>query len=192
MVDIVLIFTSIMAFVATNIDDLFILTLFFANPNIKNAHVVIGQYIGILSLIMISLMGYFFKFIIPISFLGLLGIIPILIGIKAIINLKKNEKIHVDEMSQNKGFKSSSIFLVALVSFSNGGDNIGVYMPLFASMDLYQTLEVVGIFILMIGIWCFISHSLTNNEILRDKIKKYGHIIFPFVLIIIGLFIILK
>lgn len=192
MIDTVLILTSIMAFIATNIDDLFILTLLFGNPNIKNAHVVIGQYIGILSLILISLIGYFFKFVVPPSFIGLLGIVPLIIGVNAIINLKKNGKTHVNEINQNNMLKRSSISLVALISFSNGGDNLGVYIPLFASMNLYQTLDVVGIFILMIGIWCFISHSLTNNKILSLKIKKYSHIIFPFVLIIIGLFIIFK
>ena len=39
------------AFVSTNIDDLFILMVFFATPRFPSSQIVLGQYIGIGSLI---------------------------------------------------------------------------------------------------------------------------------------------
>ena len=189
MIDIIFILGAVIAFTASNIDNLFMLVFFFSNKNFKNRHVVIGQYIGISSLILISSFGYFFKFIIPASLIGFLGIFPILIGIRELIKLSKHEEITDDELNPNKEYKRSSIFQVALVSFSNGGDNIGIYVPLFASISAYEMGVTFIIFFLMIGLWCFISHSLVNHSILSDKIEKYGHIIFPFVLIAIGLFI---
>ncbi|MGZ7095636.1 MAG: cadmium resistance transporter [Methanobacterium sp.] len=66
--------------------------IFFANSSFKNSHIVIGQYMGIISLILISSLGYFFKFIIPTSFISLLGIFPIIIGIKELIKLKRHQK----------------------------------------------------------------------------------------------------
>ncbi|MGZ7209123.1 MAG: cadmium resistance transporter [Methanobacterium sp.] len=191
MIDIIIVLTGITAFIATNIDDLFVLMIFFANSSFKNSHIVIGQYIGIISLILISSLGYFFKFIIPTSFISLLGIFPIIIGIKELIKLKRHQKSN-GEVSNNKNFKRSSILEVALVSFSNGADNIGIYMPLFASINTYEMQAVITIFLLMIGLWCFIGHSLVNHKLLGDKIKKYGHIIFPFVLIALGIYILLK
>ncbi|MGZ7135654.1 MAG: cadmium resistance transporter, partial [Methanobacterium sp.] len=145
----------------------------------------------IISLILISSLGYFFKFIIPTSFISLLGIFPIIIGIKELIKLKRHQKFN-GEVSNNKNFKRFSILEVALVSFSNGADNIGIYMPLFASINTYEMQAVITIFLLMIGVWCFIGHSLVNHKLLGDKIKKYGHIIFPFVLIALGIYILLK
>lgn len=192
MIDIILLLTSVIAFIATNIDDLFILMLFFSNSRFKNSHIIIGQYVGIMSLILISTVGYFFKFIIPASFINLLGLLPIAIGIKELINLKRHKVSPNEEIVQNEKFKKSSILSVALVTFSNGGDNIGIYMPLFVSLNLYQISIVIGTFLLMTSIWCFISYNLINHRILGDKIKKYGHIIFPFVLIALGIFILIK
>ena len=192
MIDIIFILGAVIAFTATNIDDLFMLVFFFGNKNFKNSHVVVGQYLGILSLILISSLGYFFKFIIPSSLIGLLGFFPILIGIKELVKLLKHQRMVEDELNQNIKFNRFSIFQVALITISNGGDNIGVYMPLFASISSTEIIVVVFIFIVMIGLWCIIGLSLVNNRILSDKIKNYGHIIFPFVLIAIGIYILTK
>lgn len=189
MIDIfILVITGILAFVATNIDDLFVLMIFFANKDYRNNQIVTGQYLGVSSLILISLLGYFFKFIVPMSFIGLLGIFPIIIGIKSLIDLNNRDK--EDEIGENLKSKGSSIFTVAFISFINGGDNIGVYIPLFATLGIYQSLIIVAVFLIMIGIWCFLSYYLTNHRVIGDKIRKYGHLIFPFVLIALGISII--
>lgn len=195
MADITLLFIAIVAFVATNLDDIFILMVFFAHPDYKNTQIVVGQYIGILSLILISALGYFFKFVIPSAFIGLLGIFPIIIGIKNLIELRNGNN---DDTSIKKGnkivsrFINSSFISVAVVSFTNGGDNIGVYAPLFATLSIDQLYFVILIFLAMIGIWCFISHKLANNRRLGGRIREYGHLILPFVLIIIGISILIK
>ncbi len=180
-----------MGFVATNLDDMFVLMIFFAHPDYKNTQIIIGQYIGISSLILISTLGYFFKFIIPTAWIGLLGIFPIIMGLKNLLELRKNNKNDdTSPKNQNRRFISrfinSSIFSVAIVSFINGGDNIGVYIPLFATLNIYQLYSVILIFLIMIGVWCFISHRLVNNIRLGGRIRKYGHLIMPFVLILIG------
>ncbi len=194
MLDTTLIFIAIITFVATNLDDLFVLMIFFTHPDYRNTQIVIGQYIGILSLILISVLGYFFKFVIPSSFIGLLGIFPIIIGLKNLIELRKNKN---DDSNSRKGklvsrFINSSLISVAAVSFINGGDNIGVYAPLFATLSIEQLYFVILIFLTMIGIWCFISYKLVNNRRSGGKIREYGHLILPFVLIIIGVSILIK
>jgi cadmium resistance transport/sequestration family protein len=196
MTDLTLLFIAIISFVATNLDDLFVLMLFFAHPDYKNTQIIIGQYIGISSLILISTLGYFFKFVIPSAWIGLLGIFPIIIGLKNLINLRKNDKNdNSSDESKNKGnfsrFMNSSLISVAVVSFTNGGDNIGVYAPLFATLSIYQLYFVILIFLIMIGIWCFISYRLVNNRRLGGRIREYGHLILPFVLIIMGISILI-
>lgn len=145
-----------------------------------------GEYLGVYFLILISLLGYFFKFIVSMSFIGLLGIFPIIIGLKSLIDLKNKDKS--EEINENLKSKKSSVFTVAFISFINGGDNIGVYTPLFATMGIFQSLSIVAVFLIMIMIWCLISYYLTNHRIIGDKIRDYGHIIFPFGLIAIGIY----
>ena len=193
-----LVFTAVAMFIATNLDDLFVLMIFFSNKEFKAKQIVLGQYLGVLALIAISALSYFLKLVIPVNWIGLLGILPIIIGLKNLKDLKDKKEIctNYDINSKNESFfskfKNSKSFLVALVSFTNGGDNIGVYVPLFASINPLQVLVVISVFLVMIGAWCYISFNLVENSILGDKIKKYGHIILPFVLIFIGITILAR
>ena len=139
---------AVTAFIATNLDDMFILMSFFARNEFSKVSVVLGQYIGIFMLILISMLAYFFKFIIHPSYIAILGIFPIAIGLNHLLNFKKNSsniisnKINYtnkNAISQDNSSLSIVNFLkVATVTFSNGGDNIGVYVPLFASLTISQ------------------------------------------------------
>src|SRR5215212_10247416 len=88
------------AFAATNIDDIFVLTLFFAQVNnrLKRWHVIAGQYAGFTALVALSLVGYFARFVAPEEWIGLLGLLPIIIGIKKLWQLRggKREEAHVE------------------------------------------------------------------------------------------------
>lgn len=192
MIDTFIILGAIIAFTATNIDDLFMLILFFGNKNFKRSHVVAGQYLGIFSLITISSVGYFFKFIIPHQLIALLGILPIAIGTKELKNFTNPQKVEKKVSYQDNTDNISSITQIAAITFSNGGDNIGIYMPLFASVSINELIQTIIIFALMIGLWCFIAFKMVNHKLFKNKIEKYAHIIFPFVLIAIGLFILIK
>jgi len=183
---------GIMAFTATNIDDLFILVMFFSNPNFSIRQVVIGQYIGVSLLIAISGVSYFAALIIPSAWIGLMGIFPIIIGLKNLAKLKNNKKQNEEYKGKFLSHINTKIVTVAIISFANGGDNIGVYVPLFASSNSYQMLFLIIVFLLMIGVWCVISYYLVNNKIVGKRIRKYGYILLPFVLIALGIFILIK
>lgn len=192
--DIILtIFVAVTAFVATNLDDLFVLIAFFARKDIHIVSVVVGQYIGVLLLIILSSFAYFFKFIIPTSYISLLGLLPIAIGLKNLWNLKHNAHSKsflnksVRKNEKNLEISHYNTLKVALVTFANGGDNIGVYAPLFASSTIIQVFLTSSIFMAMVGLWCIISYFMVSNKIIGYKLEKYGHIILPFVLIFIGL-----
>jgi cadmium resistance protein CadD (predicted permease) len=188
---------AVTAFIATNLDDMFILMSFFARNEFNKVSVVLGQYIGIFMLILISMLAYFFKFIIPPSYIAILGIFPIAIGLNHLLNFKKNSsnslsnKInYTNENSlshDNSSLSKVNILKVATVTFSNGGDNIGVYAPLFASLTISQIFITSTTFFVMVGIWCFISYIMVINKIIGYKLQEYGHIILPFVLITIGI-----
>ena len=187
------ILTAIFAFISTNLDDMFILAAFFANPHFRTKDVVLGQYLGFIILLTVSSLAYFAQFIISPQWISFLGIIPIIIGIRSLIYLKNPE---TDDSGRTPDFNKykfgQKILPVALVTMANGGDNLGVYMPLFASMGLTSLFLTAITFLVMVGVWCFLGFKLVNNSILGDKIKNYGHHILPFVMIIIGLVILLR
>ncbi|HEX7467746.1 MAG TPA: cadmium resistance transporter [Methanobacterium sp.] len=190
-----LIIITLSAFIATNLDDIFILMAFFASSDFKKEEVVLGQYLGMIMLILISSLAYLFQLIIPSYWIGLLGIFPIIIGVRNLLNIRKDPAQQIPKKVENNSFSGKTglkSFQIAGVTFANGGDNLGVYAPLFAGLDLQELLQVILIFLVMTGLWCFLSFKIVNNRIIGTKIRIYGHLILPFVLIAIGFYIILQ
>jgi cadmium resistance protein CadD (predicted permease) len=193
-----LIVIGISAFVSTNIDDIFLLIVFFSNSlKFPKYHVVIGQYIGIGLLIAISIIASFISLVIPSFLIGFMGIIPIIIGIKKLIENYKKKKEPEDTNSLKYKFTKTnsaiSFLSVAAVTFSNGGDNIGIYTPLFASSNtIGQIVILVVIFIIMTAVWCSIGYYLVNHSFLADHVRRIGHLILPFVLIALGIYIMIE
>jgi cadmium resistance protein CadD (predicted permease) len=201
MVDIVsLVFIGISAFVATNIDDIFILMMFFASSSLiyPVKHVVLGQYLGISLLVAISTFGSFLPLVILTHIIGLLGIIPIIIGIRKLVHVVRHKKNEVGSSSkqqvEEKKKKSEpylTFLAVAAVTFSNGGDNIGVYTLLFAQYSsASQIFTIITVFMAMTGVWCLEAYYLVNHPLTASRIRNVGHVILPFVLIRLGIYII--
>lgn len=201
------IITAIVSFFSTNIDDIFILMLFFSqvNKGMKARHIVAGQYLGMGALIAISTIGALGTSIIPKEYVGLLGLIPIYLGVKEYINHKKESQDKKEDIEEKEVFNeenkllvsikeviSPNIIKVAGVTFANGGDNIGIYIPLFSSMNLYSILITVIVFLLLTGVWCFIGFKLAEHPFVNKNIEKYKHIFVPIIFIVLGVLIILE
>ena len=84
---IVVIVTAVVAFATTNIDDIFLLMLFFSQVNVtfRPQHIVLGQYLGFAVLVGVSVLGYFGALAIPRTWIGLLGLLPITLGIRKLL-----------------------------------------------------------------------------------------------------------
>ena len=194
---------GIIAFAATNIDDIIILLLFFSQVDNKlgRQRIVVGQYLGFTAIIIASLPGFFGGLIVPREWIGLLGLLPIAIGIKQLIS---REKDTTQVQTVNSDFKSDAnnpivsflfsvlnpqTYKVAAVTVANGGDNISIYIPLFAGSKLASLAVILGVFFVMVGVWCAIAYFLTRQPTIAYVLSRYGRHVVPFVLIGLGLFI---
>jgi cadmium resistance protein CadD (predicted permease) len=176
---------AVIAFALTNIDDLLILSFYFANSSFDKKSVIIGQYIGIFSLVLISLSGFVIgKFVDP-NWLRFLGFIPVFLGVKQLIALFKKESRNESDI------KPGNFWSVALITIANGGDNIGVYTPLFAKLTMDVLFIYLLVFALMIGLWCSFAFYLVRHPIMRNMFTKYGHVALPVFLIVLGIWIFL-
>ena len=188
-----LIAIGVAAFAATNIDDIFVLMMFFSSSSMTFPvkQVVLGQYIGIGLLVAISALGSFISLAVPTYIIALLGIVPIVIGIKKLVVFRKKNEFNSNQQAVQNKRKNNLIFAaVAAVTFSNGGDNIGVYTPLFAKYNsLNQITTLTTIFMAMTAVWCITAYYLVNHPLVASKIRRIGHIILPFVLIGLGIYI---
>lgn len=202
-----LVTVGVSAFAATNIDDIFILMLFFStSQGFQVRQVVIGQYVGIGLLTAIGVLGAFLPLLVPEYVIGLLGIAPIAIGIKKLIKIIWNkDKIERPDSAGHSPYNESttrkkfnrldlSFLSVAAVTFSNGADNIGVYIPMFAQYSsATQIITIVTVFMVMTAIWCCASaYYFVNHPLVASRIRRIGHVILPFVLIGLGIYILVQ
>lgn len=188
---------GITSFAATNIDDIAILMLFFAqNSTFRPKHIVLGQYLGFTALILVSLPGFFGGLILPRYWIGLLGLIPIALGLSNLLNWEDTpEEIETKtELSEDAiaSFLPPQAYTVAAITFANGGDNIGVYVPLFANSNLEGLAIVIGIFFILVGVWCYVTYKLTQQVAIAELLTRYVNYLVPVVLIGIGASIVLE
>ncbi|MCW9682154.1 cadmium resistance transporter [Dolichospermum planctonicum UHCC 0167] len=198
---------GIIAFTVTNIDDMMILLLLFSqiDSNFRKRHIFIGQYLGFFAIIMLSLPGFFGGLFIQREWLGLLGIIPIAIGMKQLINQQAEGTESTEVQTVNPDFPRLlhpnpvfSFFLsilhpntyqVAAITIANSGDNISVYIPLFAGQDFVSLGIIIAVFLAMVGVGCGIAYLLTSQVTIGYILSRYGRAMIPFILMALGLFI---
>ncbi|MEZ2318111.1 MAG: cadmium resistance transporter [Microcoleus sp.] len=198
--------TGFTAFTATNLDDIVILLLFFSQVNaaFRRRHIIAGQYLGFAALVFASLPGFFGRLIFPPEWIGMLGILPIAIGISHLVN-KDKEPDEVQAVSGEFNRESNSsllsklahllnpqVFNVAAVTIANGGDNIGIYLPLFASSNLPSLAVILAVFYVSIAVWCYLAYRLTRQRAIANILTRYTQALVPFILIGLGLFILIE
>ena len=198
---------GVTAFAATNVDDLIILLLFFAQTNatFRAHHIVSGSYWGFAAIVAFSLVGFFGGLVVPSAWIGLLGFLPIILGIKQLMQ-REQEDAQVQAVTNDVFSKPNyppfiagvlkllhpQAYKVAAVTLANGGDNVGIYVPLFAASNAITLGVILIVFFLMLGVWCYIAYRLAQNPSIARVLTQYGDSVVPFVLIGLGLFILWK
>jgi cadmium resistance protein CadD (predicted permease) len=198
MVNLEILGLSIGAFVATNIDDLFILIVFFAKRSFSTSQIILGQYVGMGLLLGVSLVGSLIALVIPHNLLGLVGLFPIAIGIKELLDLRNtaNEddddvKI-VNRLSKGRWRTYLPFLVVATITFS-GGEEIGIYTSIFVTFNsLSELTTIVSVVMALTGVWCWIATYLVNRSFLAAQLRRVVDRVLPVMLIGLGIYILIE
>ena len=181
---------AIVLFASTNVDDVFVLVAFLAEKKIRTRDIVLGQYLGITTLFSASIAASLLSFVIPRAYIGLLGVIPVLIGGKKLFELyRQGDRTEETLEHHSDANRSGRAATVALVTVANGGDNIGVYTPSFAIRSVQEIIVIALVFVVMTALWCVVAHAIVNHPKWGPPIRRYGHRVTPVVLIGLGLLI---
>ena len=166
--------TAAILYIATAVDLLVILLIFFARAKTRKEYrdIYIGQYVGSVALIVVSLFFAFVLNYVPEKWiLGLLGLIPIYLGIKvAIYDDCEGEKRAKKELNE-KGL-SKLVGTVAIVTIAScGADNIGLFVPYFVTLSVTNLLITLFVFLILIF---FLVFTAQKGSV--AKLKLYAHL----------------
>lgn len=186
------IFTAIAVYISTSIDYLFILLIIFSQSYTKKGvrQIYWGQYLGTGILVAVSLFAaYVLNFIPQDWVIGLLGLIPIYLGVRvALVGEEEEEEDEVVEKLETRD-TSRLFWTVALITIASGGDNLGIYIPYFTSLSVIEIVTVLVVFAISIALLCYISCRLAKVSFVSETLEKYERIIVPVVFIGLGLYI---
>ena len=183
------IIAGVVTYWSTAIDLLIILMLFFAKVKDKKGvrDIYIGQFLGSGLLILVSLFFAVILHYVPDKrLLGFLGIIPVFLGIKALIlgdsdgEKMANEKLK--DTDQNNLIKT----LIFITIVSCGADNVGLFVPYFISLALPKLLITLLVFLIMIFLLVFIAQKSVSIPTVGTVLEKYSRWFIGIVYIFIG------
>ena len=175
-------------FVVTNVDDFVLLCSLFVTVGRggpTNRQIVTGQYLGIAVLVTASLLVALGLSPVPERWIGLLGLVPMALGVRGLLRLRRP---HPD------GGHAASVTGVAGVmalTIADGGDNVSVYIPLFRQAGAGATLTYVAVFSVLTGVWCAAARVVADRRPLIAAIERVGHWLVPVLYIAIGLRIVI-
>lgn len=186
-------------FAVTNIDDILILALFFgqlAGVRGRTARVALGQYLGFGAILAASLVGALGAGFMPTEWLPYLGLLPLLLGLRAAWNLwRERREATDDDQGDANGEEAEAgpgALSIAAVTLANGGDNIGVYIPLFAVAGVGGQIVYVAVFLVLVAVWVAAGRFLATRPPIARALARWGHYLLPVVLIGIGLVILIE
>ena len=186
--------TSIILYSGTAVDLLIILMLFFAKRKSRKdiINIYLGQFLGSVSLIFLSLLFAFVLNYIPSKeILGLLGLIPIFLGLKVLLlGDSDGEAIAKDGLRKDN---KNLIFLVAMITFAScGADNIGVFVPYFTTLNLANLIVALLTFLVMIYLLVFSAQKLAQVPSVGETLEKYSRWFIAAVYLGLGMYILIE
>lgn len=186
--------TSIILYSGTAVDLLIILMLFFAKRKSRKdiINIYLGQFLGSVSLIFLSLLFAFVLNYIPSKeILGLLGLIPIFLGLKVLLlGDSDGEAIAKDGLRKDN---KNLIFLVAMITFAScGADNIGVFVPYFTTLNLANLIVALLTFLVMIYLLVFSAQKLAQVPSVGETLEKYSRWFIAVVYLGLGMYILIE
>ncbi|ART21784.1 cadmium transporter [Corynebacterium striatum] len=181
-------------FAATNIDDIIVLSLFFARgagQRGTTARILAGQYLGFAGILVAAILvttgaGAF----LPPAAIPYFGLIPLGLGLWAAWQAWRGDGDDDDEAKV--AGKKVGVWTVAGVTFANGGDNIGVYTPVFLSVEPLAVVAYCVIFLALVAVLVALAKFVATRPPIAEVLERFEHILFPIVLIGLGIVILVS
>ena len=124
---------------------------------------------------MVAIAGALGASLLPESLRPYLGVLPIALGLRAAWRTfqerrtKNQEQKHPTNPAAGPG-----IIVVTAVTFASGGDNIGVYVPVFASAEVSGLLTYTLVFLILVALWCAAGRFLATRPAIARALSQWA------------------
>jgi cadmium resistance protein CadD (predicted permease) len=184
------IISAVAIFAATDFDDAVVLVVLNvasrASGAPKRREIWAGQFVGIGLLVVVSLLGALGLSTVPVKWVGLLGLIPLVRGIFGLAKLIRGARVDdPDPPPVARGLAS-----VIAITVANGGDNIALWTPAFRIMGTADAVVTVVVFAICTAVWCLLGQVAISHPRLVEALRRSSRWLVPVIMTILGVYII--
>ena len=182
-------------FAATNIDDIVVLAVLFlasTRGGIRPWQIVVGQYVGFIALVVLSVVAALGLTIVPDEWVGFIGLLPLAIGILGLVRWLRRRGQDDDDDETAGALRAGGLLGVAGITIANGADNISLYTPVFRTISPTDTVLTIVVFLLLVSVWCVVGRAVGTHPKVTETLERVEHWLVPAVFIGLGLYIIIE
>lgn len=122
-----------------------------------------------------------------------LGLLPVALGLRASWSAWREHRTGREDDEAPAAVRGGpGVLAVAAVTLANGGDNIGVYVPVFAASGPGALVGYVVVFLVLVAVWCAAGWFFATRPVVAGALSRWGHVLLPVVLIGIGVVILVE
>jgi cadmium resistance protein CadD (predicted permease) len=178
---------AIGAFVGTNIDNVLALSAqLAASERSRHRRIIEGQVLATVLILTVAALGGLAFATIPTRIVGLLGLVPIGLGIRAgVLHLRRSPD---DRSVPVAGGLISSL----AVTLAIGADNVAVYVPVLASGSTASSALSLGLWILLEGGLVMAAAWLGRHPTTERSVERAGPMAMPMLYVIVGVAVLIQ
>ncbi|HKS49628.1 MAG TPA: cadmium resistance transporter [Amycolatopsis sp.] len=139
--------------------------------------VVLGQFVGYVMLVGVSVAAAFVFASVPLKWVGLLGLFPLVMGIRGLLEARK-------EVEDPRITDSLPVIVTLILSVCV--DNLSVYIVLFRSQTTAESAVSITVFAVLEALWCAVAYTIANQKAVILAIRRAGAWLVPAVFVAIG------
>jgi cadmium resistance protein CadD (predicted permease) len=177
------------AFIGTNLDNLVLLVALYSRFQKQSSMVTAGYFAG-MTIIAVTcfVIGEANKFI-PLEYLGLLGVIPILMGVVGLLQLFKAKQDGGVASFVTASSPKAVFITVLMTQLSNSADSIITFSVFVVDSSKQGEYLIAPTFFAMVALFAWLAYFSLNHRKFSRFLGNYGHYLTPFILILVGLYI---
>lgn len=161
-----------------------LLTIFFSQRNARTSTIVIGQLVGLGALTIASILAARLAVQLPAGWVPFLGLVPIYLGLREVFS--KSE----DDDDATAGKPALHWGAIAAITIANGGDNLGVYIPVVAAQSSAGIAVISAMFLVFTVLWCGLAAAAVRHPTWDENVRTFSTRFGPYILIAVGLWIV--
>jgi cadmium resistance protein CadD (predicted permease) len=177
------------AFASTNLDNAAVtVAMVVTAPPDRARRIAAGQVFGFAALVLGAISMALLLFEIPTRVIGLLGLVPLALGLRGLVELRHAEgQARLARRAFGSGF-----FAAVLVTVGAGGDNLAVYIPLFRVVRLRGTLATLLIFAAGEALLTLFILGAGRHPRVRKAVTALGVVATPLLYCTIGILVLIE